>query len=39
MAKTPETVKSFMADLTAKLKPLWENEKAQMLELKKKEVC
>ncbi len=38
MAKNPETVKAFMADLTQKLRPLWDAEKSQMLELKKKEV-
>ena len=37
MAKNPETVKSFLTDLTAKLKKLWAPEKEAMLKLKEAE--
>ena len=37
MAKTPETVTQFLADLSSKLKVLWNSEKETMLELKKAE--
>jgi len=37
MAKNPETVKQFLADLSSKLKVLWNKEKEVMLELKKAE--
>ena len=37
MAKNPETVKSFLTDLTEKLKKLWAAEKEAMLKLKEGE--
>ena len=37
MAKNPETVKSFLTDLTGKLKKLWAAEKEAMLKLKEGE--
>ena len=38
MAKTPEIVDKFLSDLASKLQPLWRDEKAEMLKLKKEEV-
>jgi len=35
MVKNPEKVNEFLTDLIRKLQPLWEEEKNQMLELKK----
>lgn len=37
MAKTPETVFAFLADLEAQLRPLGEAEKVKLLALKKEE--
>ena len=37
MAKTPENVKDFLADLSVKLKNLGEKEKEKLLEFKEEE--
>ena len=37
MAKDPGTVKEFLTGLSSKLRQLWEDEQAVMLEMKKKE--
>ncbi|XP_071545618.1 thimet oligopeptidase-like [Panulirus ornatus] len=37
MAKTPKTVAQFLSSLSEKLQPLWQQEKAVMLNLKKEE--
>ena len=37
MAGNPKTVKSFLTDLTGKLKKLWAAEKEKMLKLKEAE--
>ena len=34
MAKTPETVESFLEELAVKLQPLWAKEREVMLKLK-----
>ena len=38
MAKNPETVKKFLADMSVKLQPIWEEEKNELLKLKEEEV-
>lgn len=38
MAKSPETVNTFLSELAEKLTPLWNEEKKYLLELKEKEV-
>ena len=38
MAKDPETVKKFLADMSVKLQPIWIAEKDEMLKLKEEEV-
>lgn len=38
MAKNPENVSQFLTELAAKLQPLWEKERVDMLNLKKEEV-
>ena len=37
MAKTPEKVEKFLADLSSKLKVLWKDEKKTMLDMKEAE--
>lgn len=38
MAKDPESVKKFLADMSVKLQPIWLAEKDEMLKLKEEEV-
>lgn len=38
MAKTPENVAKFNADLAQKLQPIWKKELQEMLELKEADV-
>lgn len=38
MAKDPETVKKFLADMAVKLQPIWVQERDEMLKLKEEEV-
>ena len=37
MAQNPQSVKKFLADLSLKLQPLWEEERKELLELKREE--
>ena len=37
MAKTPEKVEKFLADLSTKLQGLWKDEKQTMLDMKEAE--
>jgi len=37
MAKSPQTVKAFLENLAAKLQPVWEKERQEMLSLKEEE--